>query len=217
MKMGVILDNYVLPVDYYDVFKHGNFNDVPLMTGWLTGDGAFAGPITATAEKAQNDARAKYGDKAEKFLQAFPANTDEQAKASQALINIMVFAALPSYQLASFNKSPAYVYQIGYVPTDKVGFPNYGAFHTSEVPYALHTLHLWKRNWKEQDYADTEYKYPHYWVNFIKTGNPNGNGLPEWKKFEKKEGSILDVKNEAISIPALLKNQFEALQMNLPK
>jgi len=212
LRMGLTLDDYVIPKDYYNDFKSGQFNDVPLMTGWVIGDGALAGPPTATAEKAQKEARDKYGDKAAVFLEAFPANTDAEAKASQVLRNLIAFAGLPSSQWAIFNKNPSYLYQISHVPTDKAGFPNYGAFHTSEVPYALHTLHLWKRNWQPHDY-EVQDLLSSYWLNFIKTGNPNGKGLPEWKKYEQKEGFILEVKNDAVSKSGLLKKQIEALQI----
>ena len=32
-----------------------------------------------------------------------------------------------------------------------------------------------------------------YWVNFAKTGNPNGNELPEWPVFSTKNNMILDI------------------------
>ncbi len=30
-----------------------------------------------------------------------------------------------------------------------------------------------------------------YWVNFVKTGNPNGEGLPEWKAFRDAPQQVL--------------------------
>ena len=55
----------------------------------------------------------------------------------------------------------------------------YGAFHTSEVPYVFNTLNQSNRPWTDQDrkLADT---LGAYWVNFMKTGDPNGKGLPQW-------------------------------------
>jgi para-nitrobenzyl esterase len=32
-----------------------------------------------------------------------------------------------------------------------------------------------------------------YWVNFAKTGNPNGKGLPEWPVYSSKKNEILDI------------------------
>ena len=212
LRMGLTLDDYIIPQNLMDRFKTGNFNEVPLLTGWVSGDGALAGPAITNAEKSQKEALEKYGDKAKIFLEAFPANTDEEAKSSQLQRNLLGFAGYPSYLWAIFNPKPSYLYQISHVPTDKKGFPNYGAFHTSEVPYALHTLHLWKRNWQEHDY-EVENLLSSYWLNFIKTGNPNGTGLPEWKRFEKTGGYILEVNHTALSKPEYLKKQFDALQL----
>jgi len=211
-RMGLNLDDYVLPKNYFDQIKSGNFNKVPLLSGWVTGDGLLSGPTNTTAEKSQRAALEKYGEKAPQFLKAFPANSDAEAKESQALINLMGFAGIPSYNWAKFNPEPTYIYQISHVPTDKEGFPNYGAFHTSEVPYALHTLHTWNRNWQAHDY-EVERLLSSYWINFIKTGNPNGKGIPEWKKYTMQEGNILEVNNTASSKPEYLKKQFEAMQL----
>jgi para-nitrobenzyl esterase len=32
-----------------------------------------------------------------------------------------------------------------------------------------------------------------YWVNFVKTGNPNGEGLPEWKMRTKGQEKLLQL------------------------
>jgi para-nitrobenzyl esterase len=55
-----------------------------------------------------------------------------------------------------------------------------GAFHSSELWYLFGTLN---RSWRPKtpgDYVVSE-ALTDYWTNFIKTGDPNGSSLPEWK------------------------------------
>ncbi|MEA5460685.1 carboxylesterase family protein [Arcicella sp. LKC2W] len=211
LRMGVTLDGYVLPTDIVQHFKDGKHNDVPLMTGWVTGDAGLIPNQGLSAEKFRQQSTDKYGAKSEEYLKLFPANTDDEAKTSQSRLSLLSFAALSSHLWAGYNKSQSYIYQVSHVPTDKPDFPNYGAFHTSEVPYALHTLHLWKRPWQDHDLV-VENLMSSYWINFIKIGNPNGKNLPEWKRYTKETGVILEIDKETYQRPALLKKEFDLLE-----
>ena len=113
--------------------------------------------------------------------------------------------------LAGFNKTPVFVYEFAQAPPDKPDFPNYGAFHTSEVPYALHTLHTWKRPWRPID-QEIENRMSSYWVNFAKTGNPNGANLPEWKSYDQATGHILRIAEQTSTQPAYMKEAFDFLE-----
>ena len=211
MRMGLTLDGYVLPTDITNHFKEGKHNDVPLLMGWVTGDALLFGKPTITAEKFIQEANEKYGTNAAAYLKIFPANNNEQAQLSQSRLNLFSFAGLPAHLLAGYDSKASFLYQSSYVPTDKPGFPNYGAFHTSEVPYALHTLHLWKRPWQQHDY-DVQQLMTTYWIQFIKTGNPNGDGLPRWNPYNKSEGAILEIDSTTILKPALFKSEFDLLE-----
>ena len=209
-NFGPVNDGYVIPVDITAVFKEGQFNDVSMMAGWVTGDGSLMGVQKMTPEKYKKQSEGKYGDKAGEYLKLFPGFTDEQVAASLAELNIMKFAALPAYLWAGFSKQPSYIYKFSHVPADKPGFPNYGAFHTSEVPFALHTLHLWKRPWRDNDLA-VEKTMSEYWANFVKTGDPNGKELPVWTNYDKSTGSIMEISDKTTLSPGLYKKEFEYL------
>ena len=211
MRMGLTLDGYALPVDFNKNFKEGKYNNVPLMMGWVTGDAGLFGKPDITAKKFIQQANEKYGANAAAYLKVFPAGSDSEAQASQSKLTVLNFASLPAYLLAEYNSKPVFIYEGAYVPTDKPGFPNYGAFHTSEVPYALHTLHTWNRPWKKSDY-DVQEIMSSYWIQFIKTGNPNVSGLPQWKAYNKVEGTILEIDATTTAKPGLYKNEFELLE-----
>ena len=204
-------DGYIIPVDVFAAFKAGQFNDVTLMAGWVMGDGSLMGNQTMTPEQYKQQAITKYGDKAEEYLKLFPGKTDEEVAASLKESGLMQFAAMPAHLWAGFSKSKAYIYQFSHVPVDKPDFPNYGAFHTSEVPFALHTLHMWKRPWRDVDFA-VEKTMDAYWVNFVKNGNPNGEGVPEWKVYEKSSGNIMEIGDKPELKPRLYKGEFEFLE-----
>jgi len=75
---------------------------------------------------------------------------------------------------------------------------------------ALRTLKKWDRPWQERDIS-LEKIMSSYWLNFVKTSNPNGEGLPEWKAYDRAEGFIIEFNEGARPRPGLFKAEFEAL------
>ena len=53
-----------------------------------------------------------------------------------------------------------------------------------------------------------------YWVNFAKTGNPNGKGLPTWPVYNFDNESILDVKPDGTPIGEIdpRKERFDVIE-----
>lgn len=204
-----ITDGYVLTDDMSATFTNKKHNDVALIAGWVTGDAGLTGE-PKSAEQFRAWVVSTYGDQAAEFLKAFPASTNEEATQSQIKLGNLNFAGYADHIWALSNKSNSYVYQFSYVPTDKPGFPNYGAFHTSDVPFALHTLNKWNRPWKDSDYA-VEKIMSGYWLNFVKFGNPNGAGLPEWVKYDAAAQGIMEFNEKAVLKPEMFKTEFRAL------
>ena len=70
-----------------------------------------------------------------------------------------------------------------------------GAFHSAELWYMFGTLGKCWRPMETVDYELSECMV-NYWTNFAKTGNPNGEGLPEWKPCTEIDAhiQILDIK-----------------------
>lgn len=178
-----VIDGYVLPSAVYNVFNTAKQNDVPLLTGW-NGDEGFPPQTNPTPDEYKANAEKQYGELAGEFLKAFPGNTAEEVKKSQFAFNRDNIFAWQNYTWAKMQtvhgKNRAYLYQFNHVsPTQE----KYGAFHSSEICYALHTLHTWNLPFTDED-RRLEEVMSEYWVNFATTGNPNRAGLSEWKAFD---------------------------------
>lgn len=206
-----VVDGYVLTGDVRSTFQNKQHNDVAVVAGWVSGDAELVlGNIQSPAQfKAA--AQTRYGNRAGEFLKLFPADDDAGSKSSQRKLALLQFAGYPDREWALSNQHNTYVYEFTYVPTDKPGFPNYGAFHTSEVPFALHTLKHWDRPWVEAD-RQVEAYMSSYWINFVKTGDPNGKGLPEWKKYEAAGGNIQELGAVSVAQPGKYAAEFEFLK-----
>jgi len=211
-RFGTTLDGYVLPKDLMSHFKKGLQNKTPVLAGWVTGDGSFRGSTEKTVAEYKKEANTKYGKNADAYLKIFHASTSEEVQDQFRKLSLLNFAGMPAHLLAGFNSYPTYVYQFDHAPPAKKDFPDYGAFHTSEVPFVLHTLHTWDRTWREVD-RRLENTISTYWVNFAKTGNPNGTGLPTWEAYDKTTGKIMVLGDKVGTKAGLLKKEFDFLEM----
>ena len=87
-----------------------------------------------------------------------------------------------------------------------------GAAHSAEIQYAMGNLDLDKRYaWEPADYEVSKTMQA-YFVNFIKTGDPNGSALPNWPAYRpdtRYQRMRIDVKSQAE--PEADRNRYLAL------
>jgi para-nitrobenzyl esterase len=189
-RFGPVVDGKVLP-GVRQTFEEGTFSDVPLLTGWNADDRVSSNPIVTTAEFISN-AKKQYGGRAGEYLTLFPAGNETELQSTLHTIGVLGFG-FQNYSWARMQTEKgtqnAYLYYFTRVPP---GEPNYGAFHSAEFSYALHTLRNWNRPFEQVDY-DLENNMSDYWVNFVKTGNPNGPGLPEWPVFDPQNPLVIEL------------------------
>ena len=89
------------------------------------------------------------------------------------------------------GRTPVYIYCFSHdLPGEDMpegGMP--GAFHSAELWYVFGTL---GRCWRPMEQADYDLSnlMVTYWSNFARTGNPNGEEVPEWRPFTKDDQCI---------------------------
>ena len=195
MRFGPVIDGYFLPDDVSTIYAGGVQHDVPMLTGFNADEAsAFPGYGKTTAEAFRKTARARYGTSAEAFLALYGASTDEEAgraqKASQRDLAAVALRRI-ARERARTAKTDAYLYYFARgIPWPER--PEFGAFHTAEVPYFFNNLKHLSRPWEALDrqLADV---MSSYWANFAATGNPNGEGLPTWPAYDEQKVRFMNL------------------------
>lgn len=178
------IDGYLQTTDITTIFAEGKQNDTPFMTGLNADETRYRGTDETN------------------FAKFYPyASEDEKAAAvklagqQQSMLNAWLWLD----HRASTAKTDGYVYYFDRaIPWPE--YPAFGAFHTGEVPYVFNNLKQLDRPWTAVDTMVAE-TMSSYWANFVKTGNPNGPGIPEWEAYHAGEKAVLRIGAETGMIP----------------
>ncbi len=200
-RTGTIVDGWVLPEDVYSTFADGKQNDVPLIVGTVAND--TPGPASKIkAADVPAYAKQTFGSLADEYMRLYPANDDQQAvkedlafRTNRAMANARRLATL---QLKT-GKSPVYWYWFTHVSPFPEGLiwdgqpaKDYGAYHGSEIVYVFQTFPMQDWAWRPVDLHLGDI-VSSMWVQFARTGSPDGPGLPQWPAYNPNADVLLNI------------------------
>jgi len=177
-----IVDCWIVPDQVVAIHQRGEQIDVPLLTGWTADESSSQkGYGVTTVAQFTADATKAYGERAIAFSLLYPAPNDaaageaqKQSRRDAARADLYHWTTLRAQKGRA--KDWSYFFDRA-IPWPE--HPEYGAFHSGELPYTFNNLRLMNRPWEDLDHRLAD-QVSSYWVNFVEHGDPNGAGLPPW-------------------------------------
>ena len=192
-----MIEPYVLPVSPYEAFASGQQNDVPLLIGSNAEEARSLTDVThVKAATFDSDLEHSFGQLPAPLVSTYPHATDEEARQARLDLerdlrfgwDMWAWARLQ----AGTGQKPVYYYYFRQQPPFPVGsvYEGWGASHFAELWYVFEHLDQEPWGWSEADRNVAE-EVSSYWVNFAKSGNPNGSDLPPWPVFSNAVSMVL--------------------------
>ncbi|AEV98752.1 carboxylesterase [Niastella koreensis] len=187
-----IIDGWVIPDDQYKLYDAGKYNDVAVMIGYNSDEGASFSPPKTPADYT-TAVNTRYGKFAADLLKAYPVDSNNVPKTARDLSRDAAFgwhtwswARLQS----KTGRSNVFYYYFDQHPGYPAGSPRYGygSPHAQEVAYVFKHLDAAQTTKSDLEISDA---MATYWTNFAKYGHPNGSGLPAWPAFSDKKPVVM--------------------------
>lgn len=181
----ILVDGHFWPRSLEDAYAAGEVAEVPLLLGWTSAEGGDGSQILDNPDPGAAFAktiRDRFPEEAEAVLAAYAHDPDDDASVQGAAADfnadqfIVQGAWLWSRLHAEATAQPVYRYVFAQSKPGETA----GASHASDIPYATGSLEVHGDYAYTEEHHATEQAMMGYFANFIKTGNPNGPGLPDW-------------------------------------
>jgi para-nitrobenzyl esterase len=230
VRFSTAMDGYFLSKTLTEIALAGEQAKVPLLAGTNTEEMSPRAVLAGGEPTPETLAAAItkfYGDKAEPVLKAYAATTTDDVYEAAMHLASARFISFGTWKWTELHMQtsgkPVYRYLYAKVRPPYLGMPGQpppvappspvpasggapqppaprGAVHSAEIQYAMGNLDLDRRyTWEPADYAVSKTMQA-FFVNFIKTGNPDGPGLPPWPAYRPEtnyQRMRIDVKSQA--------------------
>lgn len=226
----VVQDGYLIPKSLTDIFNAKEQAQVPLLLGWNTQENpgmAFMQGLPYTKDNFITKVKQAYPNDFEEVLKLYAHETEDQVAYSAMDLAGDRFISYSTWKWFDLHRKnsdqPVYRYLYAKLRPPLVDQSletglaggtsrrtdntpprpkDLGAPHAAEIEYAMGNLDRIKEfAWTADDYKASETMFK-YFANFIKTHNPNGEGLPEWSKATANENNppvmVIDTESKEI-------------------
>ena len=227
----VVIDGYFLKKSLPEVFAAKEQAQVPLLLGWNSAEIPGIAFMRGQPNKTENFvARVKedFPTEFQQVLDLYPHETEQEVFISSTQLasdRFISYSTWKWFDLHRKNSSkPVYRYlysklrpplvdqnlssglaggTVAKDPNAPPPPPAAGAPHACEIEYCMGNLHRIKEYaWTPDDYKVSETMLG-YFANFIKTGNPNGEKLPDWPLAKPDDNKppvmVLDVESKSVN------------------
>jgi len=229
-RFPTVIDGYFYPKSLPAIFNAKEQAQVPLLLGWNSAEipgMAFMQGLPYTKENFIKKVKITYPDSYDEVLQLYSHNTEkevEQSATDLASDRFISYSTWKWFDLHRKNSSqPVYRYLFSRIrpalvdqeavsglaggtkkkEDDSFKMPEpIGAAHASEIEYCMGNLYLVNDYaWTDDDDVVSENMLA-YFANFIRTGNPNGDGLEKWPAAEAMDATppvmLIDVESKVV-------------------
>ncbi len=237
----VVIDGYFLTKTLPQIFNAKEQAQVPLLLGWNSAEIPGAAFMQGQPFKDANyidRVKKEYPNDADQVMKLYPHSSEKEIELSATALSADRFIAYSTWKWFDLqrNNSSQLVYRYlysklrppladnslasGLAGGTVMKDPNapkapeaIGAPHACEIEYCMGNLHRVKDYaWTADDYKVSETML-NYFANFIKTGNPNGDKLPEWVAAKAGDANppVMILNTESKTITATNDGRYEFL------
>lgn len=207
-RFPIVIDGYFLHKSLPEIFNNKEQAQVPLLLGWNSAESngqAFMQGQPYQEKSYISKVKEKYPQQFDEVLELYPHGSEKEIEYSATALasdRWIVYSTWKWFDLHRKNSNQPvfrYLYNKVRPPLTKKNLVSglaggavktksntpemskpVGAAHASEIEYCMGNLHLVDTYaWTEDDYKVSETMH-NYFANFIISGNPNGEKLPEW-------------------------------------
>ena len=181
MGNSPVVDGKILPTHPFDPTAPEISKNIPVIIGTDFNEFSFEN-TPLTMEKAKTLLMQRYGEKTDDFIAAFKKVYPEKTPREMLAIDLSFRpGAIKQATLKSEQKgAPVYHYLFTWQPTTNV----LAASHGMELPFMFNNVALQPEMTGNTAEAHAlEDIMSSAWIQFIKTGDPNHDGMPKWEPF----------------------------------